>query len=44
MKLNCKRILEREVFDDKLGILDIRAKLNNNIDCDIEMQVVDQKI
>lgn len=43
MKLNCKRILEREVFDDKLGILDIRAKLNNNIDCDIEMQVVDQK-
>ncbi|MCI8345611.1 MAG: Rpn family recombination-promoting nuclease/putative transposase [Clostridia bacterium] len=43
VKLNCKRILEREVFDDKLGILDIRAKLNNNIDCDIEMQVVDQK-
>ncbi|MCI8345607.1 MAG: Rpn family recombination-promoting nuclease/putative transposase [Clostridia bacterium] len=43
IELNCKEILEREVFDDKLGILDIRAKLNNNIDCDIEMQVVDQK-
>ncbi len=43
VELNCKEILEREVFDDKLGILDIRAKLNNNIDCDIEMQVIDQK-
>lgn len=29
-------------MDDKLGILDIRAKINNSIDCDIEMQLVDQ--
>ena len=42
IELNCNTILERDVFDDKLGILDIRAKINNNMDCNIEMQVVDQ--
>lgn len=41
--LDCNKIIERDVFDDKLGILDVRAKINGNIDCDIEMQVVDQK-
>ena len=40
--LDCNTILERDLFDDKLGILDIRAKINDNIDCDIEMQLVDQ--
>lgn len=41
--LDCNSIVERELFDDKIGILDIRAKLNNSIDCNIEMQVVDKK-
>ena len=41
--LDCNSIIERELFDDKIGILDIRAKINNSIDCDIEMQVVDKK-
>ena len=26
-------------MDDKIGILDIRAKINNKINCNIEMQV-----
>ncbi len=43
MEFDSREILPRDLFDDKLGILDIRAKLNNDIDCDIEMQVVDQK-
>lgn len=43
IELNCNTILERDLFDDKLGILDIRAKINNSIDCEIEMQLVDQK-
>lgn len=28
-----------ENINDKLGILDIRATINNNIKCDIEMQI-----
>ena len=42
IELNCNTILEKDLFDDKLGILDIRAKINNCIDCNIEMQLVDQ--
>lgn len=40
--LNCNTILEKDLFNDKLGILDIRAKINNSIDCNIEMQLVNQ--
>ncbi len=43
VNLDCDKILERDIYDDKLGILDIRAKVNQNIDCDIEMQIVDYK-
>ena len=35
--LNCNKIIEADLLDDKLGILDIRAKINDSIDCDIEM-------
>ena len=35
-------ILEKDIKDEKIGILDIRAKLNNNTNCNIEIQVVDQ--
>ena len=31
------------MFDDKVGILDIKAKLNTNINCNIEMQILDRK-
>ena len=43
IKLDCKRILERDLKDDKLGILDVRAVLGNSMQCEIEMQVIDRK-
>ena len=43
IKLDCNTITEKNLFDDKIGILDIKAKLNNNINCNIEMQIVDRK-
>ena len=43
VKLDCKEILEQDVLSDKFGILDIRAILNNNIQCNIEMQIIDKK-
>ena len=36
-------ILEGDLIDDKIGILDIKGKIDNNISCNIEMQVVDRK-
>lgn len=30
-------------MSDKLGILDIKAILNNNIQCNIEMQIIDNR-
>ena len=36
-------ILEKNIKDEKIGILDIRAKLNNNTNCNVEIQLVDQK-
>ena len=43
IELDCNPITEKDLFDDKIGILDIKAKLNDNINCNIEMQVVDRK-
>ena len=43
VSLGCNTILERDLYDDKLGILDIRAKVNNSVDINIEMQLVDEK-
>ena len=43
VKLDGNPILEKDILDDKVGILDIRAKIDNNINCNIEMQVVDKK-
>lgn len=43
VKLDNNTILERDVLDDKVGILDIRAKIDSNINCNIEMQLVDKK-
>ncbi len=36
-------ILEKDMLDDKIGILDIKAKIDTNINCDIEMQVINKK-
>ena len=43
LELNCNPILEKDLLDDKVGILDIKAKIDNNINCNIEMQVIDKK-
>ena len=32
-------MLAKKVKEDKYGVLDIKAKLNDNIEVDIEMQV-----
>ena len=39
--LNQNPILRREFNDDKLGILDILAKINGKDNCNIELQIVD---
>ena len=36
-------ILEKDLLDDKVGILDIKARIDNSINCNIELQVVDRK-
>ena len=41
--LDKSKDLSNDYFDEKNGRLDIRATLNGNIDCDIEMQVVAHK-
>ena len=38
---NCT-ITEKDIMTDKMGIMDIKAVINNNVQCDIEMQVVSQ--
>ena len=42
VELDNNTILEKDLFDDKVGILDIRAKIDSSINCNIEMQVVDR--
>ena len=42
VNLEGNTILERDLADDKLGILDVKAILNNSITCDIEMQLVEK--
>lgn len=35
-------ITEKDYMDEKIGVMDIRAVINGNIDCKIEMQVVNE--
>ena len=42
ISLDNNPILEKDLFDDKIGILDIKAKINNDTNVDIEMQVVNK--
>ena len=39
----CATILRRKKQDDKLGILDVAVKINENQNCDIEMQMIKQE-
>ena len=43
VQLDSNPILERDMMDDKLGILDIKAKIDNKINCNIEMQVTRER-
>ena len=43
VNLEGNTILEKDLFDEKVGILDIKAKLDNEILCNIEMQVLNHK-
>ncbi len=43
IELDSNPICEKDLLDDKVGILDIKAKINNITNVDIEMQVVDRK-
>ena len=36
-------ILEKNVYDDKFGVLDIKAIIDDDIPCNIEMQVLEDK-
>ena len=42
IELNNQTITEKKLMDDKVGIMDIKAVLNENIQCDVEMQVVNK--
>ena len=42
LDLNQNPILRREFKDDKMGILDILAKINGTDNCNIELQIVDK--
>ena len=35
--------LPQDILDDKVGILDVKVKIENHTNCDIEMQIVDKK-
>ena len=42
IKLDNQTITEKELMDDKVGIMDIKAVLNGSTQCDVEMQVVNK--
>ena len=43
VNLEGNQILEKDLKSDKVGILDIKAKLNNEMLCNIEMQMINHK-
>ena len=43
VELNESTILEKDLIDDKIGILDVKARLDNGTICNVEMQVVQSK-
>lgn len=42
INLEGNTILEKDLLDDKIGILDIKVEIDNDISCDVEMQVLNQ--
>ena len=42
VELNNNPITQKDIYDEKLGIMDVKATINKNTLCDIEMQVIKQ--
>ena len=42
IELNNQTVTEKELMDDKVGIMDIKAVLDGDTQCEIEMQIVNQ--
>lgn len=42
VSLDNSTITEKDIMDDKMGIMDIKAVINNHVQCDIEVQVLPQ--
>ena len=40
VKLNETPILEKDLHDDKVGILDLKVRLDEKVVCNVEMQVI----
>ncbi len=43
VNLDSTPITEKDILDEKLGIMDIKAMLDNTMVCNIEIQIVKQK-
>ena len=43
LELDLNKQLQGDEIDDKIGIVDLRAKIDNNIECEIEMQMIYSK-
>ena len=43
INLNENIVLRREIPDDKMGVVDVLAKINGNEYCNIELQLIDRK-
>ena len=41
INLDCNTFINKDITDDKVGILDVKLKFSNGVTCDIEMQVVE---
>lgn len=40
INLDCNTFLEKNMADDKIGVLDIKVKYGDGVTCDVEMQVI----
>ena len=43
LELDLNKQLQGDEIDDKIGIVDLRAKIDNNIECEIEIQMIYSK-
>ena len=41
INLDCNTFINKDITDDKVGILDVKVKFSGGVTCDLEMQVVE---